>query len=681
MGGVREEDGELAAMGYPKVYPGLLNNKTGMSHDYARELLVEHGYLPPGSDVTDFRSLLSEASSGRHVIRPDQDVFELQASQGKEAASRNAAEMLRARNAIVSLEDEMGLRMSREEVEHAADLHAQGMHPEEAIRQAVSAGENGALDTLAQKRAFTGEGLPGATQGELDGVTRERSVPEATYDARAHEARGIAQASHAENKQTYTNKLSAPGVAHVLERGPVAGTWKVPDSAVPGQLFTAGNAAPERIRAFVKAGGDINTLQDYAAYSLRDAAEENGALNLNEYQKWREKHADALQALEQTAGPALRQRMDTAAGASQVLSDLRAQRAGLDAAYPIKPGWNNNAVMEQFVKPGDKGAEAAKALKNATGNTPETHATVSDYMAHVLRDKFRAVAADGTLDPKAYARFMRQYEPFLSQFPEVAEKFRTAGEAQRTLSDALDAHAAAREDLLNSVAQHFMGDADPVTKMTQMLKSSTAVAQVRDLAARTRGDTVGTDAVKSAIVQSIQREMRSVAKAGATGENEVRPGMATKFLDKIAPAVRQIMTPDEMATLTNAAGKVEKLIQVASGAKLKGGSDTAQLSSGHHEDTALSQFMLFELGSEAMEHVAGGAGKALTFGPLLAMKWREHQMGKVDRLEAAMYLNPSLFHALASKIPASKPAQNILANRIVNLGIASMNGSQPRKRP
>ena len=44
-GGLKEQNGELKHLGLPRAHPGLMNNRKGLTHDYAREAAAEAGYF------------------------------------------------------------------------------------------------------------------------------------------------------------------------------------------------------------------------------------------------------------------------------------------------------------------------------------------------------------------------------------------------------------------------------------------------------------------------------------------------------------------------------------------------------------------------------------------------------------------------------------------------------------
>lgn len=130
-----------------------------------------------------------------------------------------------------------------------------------------------------------------------------------------------ARSSTASDKQTFTR---GP-VGTVLRPGPTAGSFAMPASNVPKNLFDR----PEALTAFVKAAGDspdlVNQMQDYAAFSLRKAAVKDGELDPAKYQKWVDDHGYALRQF-----PDVADNFSTAAMAQDSLdSALANQKAAL----------------------------------------------------------------------------------------------------------------------------------------------------------------------------------------------------------------------------------------------------------------------------------------------------------------------------------------------------------------
>jgi hypothetical protein len=175
-------------------------------------------------------------------------------------------------------------------------------------------------------------GLPGSTQFSQDIANR--------YAA--------ARAGTAAEKETYTR---GP-VGAVLRPGPTFGSFTMPGSSVPPALFDQ----PERLAAFVKAAaGDpdtMNQMQDYAAWSLRNAAVRNGQLDPAKYQKWIGDHQYALRTF-----PDVAENFANVATAQQSLDAALAAQKDALTAY-------QKSAARHFLGDKDPVQAAGKALAN-----------------------------------------------------------------------------------------------------------------------------------------------------------------------------------------------------------------------------------------------------------------------------------------------------------------------------
>lgn len=133
-----------------------------------------------------------------------------------------------------------------------------------------------------------GPGAPGAGRGEPSLPPGDQGVP-----GIAPEVADRYAAARAATRELKTTFGEGP-VGGVLAPGAQYGSFKTTASNVAGKLFDR----PESLQAYVKAAGDdpaaISAIQDYAAFSLRQAAVKDGMLSPPKYQKWVDDHAYVL---------------------------------------------------------------------------------------------------------------------------------------------------------------------------------------------------------------------------------------------------------------------------------------------------------------------------------------------------------------------------------------------------
>lgn len=128
------------------------------------------------------------------------------------------------------------------------------------------------------------------------------------------------------------------------------------DSQVAARFFNGGAKTFEDVTSFLRAAGNrptaVATLQDYAASSLRQAAENpDGTLNAAKYAKWMDAHSDALRVF-----PELAEKFDSVAKAQRSLEGATAMRKDALDTY-------QNGVARHFLGDKDPVDAVAAALR------------------------------------------------------------------------------------------------------------------------------------------------------------------------------------------------------------------------------------------------------------------------------------------------------------------------------
>lgn len=156
-GGIKDPGGDLAAMGgdaYHHRQAGrLVNNTRGLEPDKARELLADHGYLSHDTDISDLQSLVYDHLAGRPKY-PDHFEAERQQWEQGRAAQREHDRATETLGDVVATAEQMGIRLSAAEQEHAARLILAGDPPEHAIEEAVRVGDREAIEAYNQARGM-----------------------------------------------------------------------------------------------------------------------------------------------------------------------------------------------------------------------------------------------------------------------------------------------------------------------------------------------------------------------------------------------------------------------------------------------------------------------------------------------------------------------------------------------
>lgn len=422
-----------------------------------------------------------------------------------------------------------------------------------------------------------GSGQGRAAQADPRVLEQPSSALTANFDQAAADRYQAMRGAHAERKDTYGPR--APGVGPVLASGPISGSYRMADSAVPSAIFSRGAGAAERVQAAVRAGLTPGQIGDYAAFDLRRAAlRDNGTLDPAAFAKWRASNSEALQALGR-ADPFISRGFDTAQGAASRLTELQAARAALDATHPLAPGWGDAETVARVWKSGPAGADSVRAATQAANGSPVAASSIADYAAHSLR---QAAAPDGVLDPARYAQWAKNFDGALSARPDLRAKFATAADAQRTLNTAADQHAVALRDYQATVAKHFLGGANPADAIGRLLTSKTRVRDMADLATLTKNDPAAQAGIQRAIVDHLVGDgqthgaMVSNSLAGNTGINRLKSDQLQTFVNRAAPALHEVMTPQQVDSLRRVALSLQRDNMSVDGTRVAGGSDSTQ---------------------------------------------------------------------------------------------------------
>jgi hypothetical protein len=236
---------------------------------------------------------------------------------------------------------------------------------------------------------------------------------EPNFDAAALARSRAANAEHAERVATYDE---APGVGAVLGTGRRAGEWRLGDSQVAATLFNSGKGAAERVQAFLKAGGSsqalVADLKDYAAFSLRHAAEEaDGTLNPAKAERWLRAHDEALSAF-----PDLKAKFSNAATQRQMVDDAMARHVAAreaieDSAARRFLGDADPVITMGRILRSDTADATMADLAQRTAANPAARAglqrAVVDFIMQELRSN-TVVGAERSLQPDKFLRFVQK---------------------------------------------------------------------------------------------------------------------------------------------------------------------------------------------------------------------------------------------------------------------------------
>lgn len=351
----------------------------------------------------------------------------------------------------------------------------------------------------------------------------------------------------------------------------------------------------------------------------------------------------------------------------------------------------DSGVPALIARVGPPGRDVALAYLKA-GGTP---ADLENTAAYSLRQF--AVKDDGTLDVGKTATWIKQRAPFLSVTPELTARFRDAASAQSAVDQAMATRADAAVSLQKSAVGKFLGEADPVTQVAWILRSPTAVADMRLLAQSAKGDADATAGLQRAVADHILRDLKGDALGAGGTESFLHGAQFQKFLRQREPALRQVLTAQQMTTLSNVAASLERSNLSVTGSKLAGGSDSLQIASSGASAApttflaALTQKLSASFPTAAAGIGAwfgGPVGAAMGFAGAAGLQAiqaaRQAGLRTVDDLVANAMLHPQLAAVLLAKVTDANRASlgRALVSQLRRISlVSSAVGQQDQRQP
>jgi len=427
-GGVQDQGGDLRAIGADAMHHrqgGRLVNPKGVPLDYAREAAEEAGFLRPNSTTADLLDSIANETGGRPTYRlSEQAAGEAYANQRSDAA-REAVQYDRARTAVGMAESDAGARLSNLEIDHATRLTMLGMHPEQAIREAVRTGEELLLTRNAQLSDMGQTGVPFAA--------RQAEMPisgglKANFDAAAAERDAVAREATFREKE----RFGRGPVGQVLARGKAGTPNNVLDADVPAKFFTGRPSEPAQVESFLKAVGTPRgeaLARDYLVSDLRRRGiiDQDGTLNAKQFATWQQQRGETIKMF-----PDLGKEFAGVEAAQRTLNDVQASHAGALKDY-------QNGVAKHFLneEPGRAvqkilgSADRVKQMQQAIGRlqgNPDAVASLKGHVIDYILDKLtnspkategNAAAPNitdvGSLRPDAFKDWVAANNPWLKR--------------------------------------------------------------------------------------------------------------------------------------------------------------------------------------------------------------------------------------------------------------------------
>jgi hypothetical protein len=361
------------------------------------------------------------------------------------------------------------------------------------------------------------------------GIPQETSSP--TFDQAARERLAAATDATRERAQTF----GQGPVGQTLKTLGTRGNYRMPDGAVPQNIFKAGATGFESVRAFRNAVGDhedaIAALRNYAAASLRQEAERpDGTLDPNRYMIWTRKFQGALRAV-----PEVRDAFSTAARASEQLHNFTPFRAD------IAP----STIPEQFFHSGPSGFEGVHQLRSLIGDQEATP-ILNDYAASQVRKA--AARADGVLDPAKFDRWQRTHADALRALPGLSDRFATAAKATEAIEHAATARRQAVEAYQDGAIGRLLGHTEPSDisrEVGAIFGRRDAAAAMTRLASQARQNPEAIEGLRRAAVDFMYGRFVGNTEAATSGLEQFKPDAFQTFVRSNEAPLKAIFSEAE----------------------------------------------------------------------------------------------------------------------------------------
>lgn len=363
--------------------------------------------------------------------------------------------------------------------------------------------------------------------------------------------------------------------------------------------------------------------------------------------------------------------------------------------YPYE--MSAEGVANNLFKAGPEGAAAIKAAVRA--GAPK--ATIEAAAVASLK---RAAAKDGTIDPAKLAAWRQKHADALREVPELDRRMGSAGQATAAMVDV----AARRKEAIDQVQRSAVGkllkvedDADVSAVIGRMLGRDTAVKDMRSLVAEARNSPAAMAGLRRAVVDHMVSRLK-------TPKDALRSDTFQRYLGKNAPALSQVLTPEQMGSLRAIALDLKRASKDVRAPG--GGSDTAENTAAMKragltgdQPSIMGQIVRRALASGALGWLAhalqgpivgAASGVASFLGGTVLQALRARGIAKVDDLVREAILDPELMRKLLAKAPKRSETgsadalrrwlgQNAFNSLLTNAGDEEKDwrGVSPRPRP
>src|SRR5580765_4872143 len=309
------------------------------------------------------------------------------------------------------------------------------------------------------------------------------------------------------------------------------------------------------------------------------------------------------------------------------------------------------AVPEKFIRPGAKGHDSASEFLQAS---PQSLDVFQDAVAASARRE--VINPDGSINPRKLEGWLKRYQDTLRAIDErdggaFSQGLRNLRTAQETLTAAQERQAAVREANERGTFGQLLGsvdEADITRRVGTIFGGVDRVQRARELRNMVAGNPAAEAGLRRSVIDHITERFLGTVVVGE-GQTGLRASMFQKFVRENQAVLRQIMSPEQVATLDAIALDLQQATSQLS-TKIKGSSNTAQ----DLFNEARQSGMISKLGEAALHWAIGkklGKPGKLVYDAITGVlaKGKDRDFERIQQMIDRAMLEPDYARQLLSK--------------------------------
>ena len=240
-----------------------------------------------------------------------------------------------------------------------------------------------------------------------------------------------------------------------------------------------------------------------------------------------------------------------------------------------------SSLPARAIRKGDTGYEVARSYLKDSDNDP---AMLEALTHHALTPLRANLTPQGTVSPKAYETWRRDYGPALRALDEADPGFASRYDSAAHATDLMTRAGVMREQALDTyrkgVAGRFIGVTDPseveARVGTILNGKKDAVTNMRALVARLKNDPDAIDGLRRAGASVIAKQFSNATKEGASGDQSLSATKLPQFVQDHRAVLRELFDDKGVGRIEAVAHALDLKQRTVSATNNKGTSQTSQ---------------------------------------------------------------------------------------------------------